>query len=181
MSAAGPQPIVLVTFYSCCGTTETLALQAAVGAVQARGLIRLRRLPDMDAARTRGAFPECLDTLARMHREYVPPAEADVLAADAIVVGAPAGASPSSPEWRDFLALIAHLGQDGRLAGKVAGVLDVGDAATVQAFASTLLTLGFTAPAPLPSAPAAGPGADRARALGRQVADTARALKQTAG
>ena len=37
---------VLVIFYSRSGATETLALAAAVGAVQARGSIRLRRLSD---------------------------------------------------------------------------------------------------------------------------------------
>jgi hypothetical protein len=73
---------VLVIFYSCCGETEKLALAAAVGAVQARGSIRLRRLTD--AAEN---IPECSDTLARMRREYVPPTQADVLWADALIVG----------------------------------------------------------------------------------------------
>jgi hypothetical protein len=171
-----PPPVVLVTFYSCCGTTESQALHAAVGAVQARGLIRMRRLPDADPARTRDLHPECRETLARMHREYVAPAEADVLAADGLIVGTRAGATPASPEWEGFFDLLTRLAREGRLAGKVAAVLDAGDADTTQAFAAALVALGLTAPVP-----AAGPGPDGAVALGRQVADTARVLRETAG
>jgi len=69
---------VLVIFYSCSGSTEKLALAAAVGAVQERANIRLRRLPDNSL--------ECGDDLIRMRREYVPPAQADALWADAVVV-----------------------------------------------------------------------------------------------
>jgi hypothetical protein len=178
---ATAQPIVLVTFYSCCGTTEMLALSAAVGAVQARGLIRLRRLPDPDAARTLAQHPDCRDTLARMHKEYVAPAEADILAADALIVGAPGGSSATSPEWRDYLSRLTRLGADGRLAGKVAAVVDAGDPSTVESFASALLALGFSAPAPAPVASVRTHDTDSAIALGRLVAETARALKQTAG
>jgi len=70
---------VLVIFDSCSGATETLALAAAVGAVQARANIRMRRLPDTS--------PESNETLARMRREYVPPTPADVLWADAVIIG----------------------------------------------------------------------------------------------
>ena len=44
------QPIVLVTFSCESGDTEKQALNAAVGAVQARAMIRLRRIPDTDTA-----------------------------------------------------------------------------------------------------------------------------------
>ncbi len=70
---------VLVIFSSCDGATEKLALAAAVGAVQARANIRLRRLPEN--------FPESGDDLARMRREYVPPTQADAIWAHAIIVG----------------------------------------------------------------------------------------------
>lgn len=178
MTAATSQPIVLVTFYSRCGTTETLALSAAVGAVQARGLIRLRRLPDLDRAATLAGHADCRDTLTRMYKEYVAPAEADVLAADAIIVAAPDGFSATSAEWQDYLGMLARLAAAGRLAGKVAAVIDTGDAEAVASFQSTLLTLGFSAPPPTAHGTTA---VDRATELGRQVADTARALKQTAG
>ena len=73
---------VLVIFSSRHGSTEKLALAAAVGAVQARGNIRLRRLadPGEDAA-------EIGEALARMRKEYVPPTQVDVLWADAVIIG----------------------------------------------------------------------------------------------
>jgi len=73
---------VLVIFYSCCGETEKLALAAAVGAVQARANIRLRRLTDSGEQ-----IVECQDALARMRREYVPPTAADTAWADAVIIG----------------------------------------------------------------------------------------------
>jgi len=72
---------VLVIFYSRSGATETLALAAAVGAVQARASIRLRRLPDPDEA-----VSSSEEALVRMRKEYVPPAESDVKWADAIII-----------------------------------------------------------------------------------------------
>ena len=72
---------VLVIFHSRSGSTETLALAAAVGAVQARANIRLRRLPDFgEDAR------EETETLARMRKEYVPPGKTDALWADAVII-----------------------------------------------------------------------------------------------
>jgi multimeric flavodoxin WrbA len=70
---------VLVIFHSCSGETEKLALAAAVGAVQARANIRMRRLPDNS--------PESNETLSRMRREYVAPTTADTLWADAVIIG----------------------------------------------------------------------------------------------
>ena len=69
---------VLVIFESRSGTTETVALAAGVGAVQARANIRLRRLPDHSK--------ESSETLERMRREYVAPTAADVLWADAVFI-----------------------------------------------------------------------------------------------
>jgi len=73
---------VLVIFSSLCGNTETLALAAAVGAVQARASIRMRRLPDSGET-----IPACQDTLTRMRKEYVPPTSADTQWADAVIIG----------------------------------------------------------------------------------------------
>ena len=69
---------VLVIFSSCDGTTERLALAAAVGAVQARASIRLRRLRDQS--------PGSGEELIRMRREYVPPASSDTAWADAVII-----------------------------------------------------------------------------------------------
>jgi flavodoxin len=73
---------VLVIFQSNCGNTEKLALAAAVGAVQARASIRLRRLPDSGAD-----LPECKEALVRMRKEYVPPTATDTAWADLVIVG----------------------------------------------------------------------------------------------
>ena len=69
---------VLVIFSSCDGATERLALAAAVGAVQARANIRLRRLPDQSSGNG--------EDLIRMRREYVPPTAPDAVWADAIII-----------------------------------------------------------------------------------------------
>src|SRR5262245_61660927 len=86
------QPAVVVAFTSRCGTTETLAHAAAVGTVNARALPRLRRLTDDGQP----AAPECADTLRRMRKEYVPPTEADIAGAQALIVTPSAGMMPSS-------------------------------------------------------------------------------------
>src|SRR5215510_565363 len=98
---------VLVVFYSRCGTTEKLALAAAVGAVQARANIRLRRLPDVTET------PECADEVARMRREYVAPAEGDVLWTDAIIFLLPPELDASSAECVAYLDLLRRLNKAG--------------------------------------------------------------------
>jgi hypothetical protein len=69
---------VLVIFSSCTGATEKLALAAAVGAVQAKANIRLRRLPDQSSVNG--------EDLIRMRREYVPPTARDTAWADAVII-----------------------------------------------------------------------------------------------
>ena len=69
---------VLVIFSCCTGETEKLALAAAVGAVQGRANIRLRRLPDQSGDNG--------EELLRMRREYVPPAPRDTAWADAVII-----------------------------------------------------------------------------------------------
>jgi len=103
---------VLVVFYSRCGATEKLALAAAVGAVQARANIRLRRLPDVTEK------SECAEETFRMRREYVHPAEADVLWADAIVFLLPEKLQPSSGECTAYFELLRRLNAEGKLEGK---------------------------------------------------------------
>ena len=94
---------VLVVFYSRCGTTEKLALAAAVGAVQARANIRLRRLPDVREV------TECGEQVARMKKEYVAPTEADVLWADAIIFLLPPDLDTSSLQCAAYLDLLRRL------------------------------------------------------------------------
>jgi NAD(P)H dehydrogenase (quinone) len=98
---------VLVVFYSRCGTTEKLALAAAVGAVQARANIRLRRLTDVTEV------AQCRDEIARMRKEYVAPAEGDVLWADAIIFLLPPELDASSAECAVYLDLLRRLNKTG--------------------------------------------------------------------
>ena len=62
---------VVVVFYSRTGSTERLALAAAVGAVQGRALIRLRRLPDSADEADIGSDPEWKRNLVRMNKEFI--------------------------------------------------------------------------------------------------------------
>ncbi len=171
--------IVLVTFYSRCGTTETLASAAAVGAVQQRANIRLRRVPDTSAERTLAEFSNCRETLQRMHKEYVAPTEADLLGADAIVLVPPAGFDTASPEWANYFGLLAKLGSEGKLTGKVAVVVDTGSPSTLSSFSAAIQRLGLSVPS---SEGAAGhdrvDAAERAREQGRRVTDMVRALRR---
>jgi len=163
--------VVLVTFYSRDGRTETLALSHAVGAVQARALIRLRRVADATPA---GEFTDANDPLRRMLKEYVVPTEADVLGANAIAVAPSPGSSISSPEWASFITLLDQLGHAGKLTGKVAAVIDTGDRATTNSFASALLSSGLVV---VPAADCASEATPPfATGHGRRLAETARAL-----
>lgn len=166
---AHAQTTVVVAFSSRCGATEALALAAAVGAVQGRALIRLRRLPDDGAPAGPEDLPDCVEALARMRKQYVPPTEADIAGNDALVLAPPAGASTESSEWVEFLASLTRLGAAGKLAGKVAAVVDTGDAETLRAFSSFVAGLGFRSVTPdAPSSP--DDLVRRATSCGRRVA-----------
>jgi hypothetical protein len=149
------QPIVLVTFYCQSGLTERDALAAAVGAVQGRALIRLRRVPDV----THG---DSGPTLLRMQKEYVPPKEPDVLGAHALIFAAPSGLTVSAPEWTSYFELLTMLADAGKLKGKVAAAVD----GTHPSFTEALIRLGLIM---------VPPDTD-STALGRTVAAQARAM-----
>jgi len=169
------QTEVLITFYSRCGSTEKLALAAAVGAVQARAQIRFRRLPDIGEAISSGDSPECRKVHERLRKEYVAPNEADVLRADAIIFIAPSEFSAVSPEWTEHLDLIEELRSAGKLNGKVAAAIqnDTGQ----DALARMILRLGFI----LVPAGISGDGPARALAHGRRTAEIATKLKKAIG
>jgi hypothetical protein len=114
---------VVVVFDASDGETEKLALAAAVGAVQGRANIRLRRLP------------ESADSI-----EYVAPREADALWADAVISGWPAGCGLEALEA--FAA--------GKLVGKVGSALHHG--AKNQAIYAAMCNAGFIT-VPVLSAP----------------------------
>lgn len=149
---------VVVIFYSRDGETERLAHAAAVGAVQARALIRLRRVADA------GPQPGVSEAHRRMLREYVAPKEADIVAADALVIASRADADAASPEWASVVEMLERLHAAGKLAGKAAAV--VPNDASSRSFEALISRLGLARPA-LDSA--GGDAAARAVALGRAV------------
>ena len=167
---------IVVTFYSRGGATETLAHAAAVGAVQARALIRLRRVEDADAGSILDRLPESRESLRRMHKEYVSPREADVLAADGLILASPGDVSASSPEWSPYLDLLARLQSEGKLADKVVAVVRNGTAS--ESFAAFIRRLGVATPEP--DSAAVGDDVSRAVALGRHVVSMAQAMKKVA-
>jgi len=142
---------VVIIFDSRDEEKEKLALAAAVGAVQGRANIRLRRQP---------GTPE---EEAKM--EYVEPREADAAWADAVISGVAAGCG--------FEALEAF--SRGTLVGKVGAALtfETGNASIYAAMCGA----GFIT---LPVLPQGGDERERARLHGRRVAEAARALR-TAG
>lgn len=165
------QTIVVVTFYSRGGTTERLATVAAVGAVQMRAGIRMRRVPDPAPAAALAQFPEHREQLRRMHKEYVAPREADLVAADVLVVASPADVPPTSPEWQAYVDLLTRLHAEGKLRRKVAAVVDNGPSAA--AFSTELERLGLS----VVTAPTERDELARAMALGRAAVTAAQAMK----
>src|SRR4051794_18622489 len=81
---------VLVVFYSRYGRAERLALAAALGAIQAKANIRLRRAADLADTHTIEADEPWRDHHARLTTDYVCPRPDDPAWADVIVLGTPA-------------------------------------------------------------------------------------------
>jgi hypothetical protein len=151
------QPSVVVAFTSRCGTTEMLAHAAAVGVVNGRALPRLRRLADDG----RPAASDCMATLERLRKEYVPPTEADIAGSPALIIVPSTGMTTSSDIWQRFIAMLDRIASTGGFAGKLGAVIDTGDHHAVTAFSSVLIARGLTL--------VAADGGD-ARAHGRAVA-----------
>jgi hypothetical protein len=164
---------ILVVFSSIRGETERRALAAGVGAVEARAVIRLRRLMDPDDG------PVGTDALERMRREYVPPTPDDLEWADGVVF-CPSKGSPAV--WTSCLDLIGRMSGEGRLDGKVAVV--AGEMGHPLGVSASLLGCGFIVLPPLVRAsfhgadaePGIDPHAD-ARMQGRRLAMVTRALR----
>jgi NAD(P)H dehydrogenase (quinone) len=162
---------VLVVFYSRFGTTERLALAAGVGAIQARGSIRLRRLADHASPDVIDASPEWRTELDRMNRDYVAPRPADPVWADVIVLATPSGSCA------EVEAYCATLRETGSMAGKIAAPLAPGGSDSVLApiYAAAACCGMIVAPA---TPVATGDEVDAARLYGQRVTGIARALKR---
>ena len=176
MTAAVVPVTVVVAFYSRCGTTETRALTAAVGSVNARALIRMRRMPDTPDAAPIGA--DCAAETARMRKEYVPPTDGDITGAEALIVAVPPGFGAGAPVWAPLTQILSALASQNKLQGKVAAVVAGGDEPANAAFADSLRRLGFTLVSPPAAIDKTNNGALAAvKAHGRLVAETGRSLK----
>jgi NAD(P)H dehydrogenase (quinone) len=167
--AESPDPKVLVVFYSRYGATEQVALAAGLGAIQARGSIRLRRLADLADPQVIDADPTWKAARARMGRDYVEPRPADPLWADVIVLATP---DESAVEVEAYCASLRALAS---MTGKVAVPLAAGggDAALTSLY-------GAAAAAGLIVVPACALDPDdplaSVRTHGQQVTGMARAL-----
>ena len=106
-----------------------------------------------------------------MHKEYIAPREADLVAADVLVIASMGDVTPASPEWQAYFELLTRLHEEGRLRGQVAAVVDNGPSA--RAFSTMFERLGL-------SVVPAATGDDelgRAMALGRAAVAMAHATK----
>ncbi len=147
---------VVVVFASRSGATEKLAMTAAVGAVEARGEIRLRRLPD--------SGHELRPESAWLAKEYVAPRDADVAWADALIFLAPGWLDPASVDLDHYFSTLAALCTSGRWRVTEGAVLATGEAGT--AIERQMSGLGLRL-IPLPPADSVR---EQARLLGRSVA-----------
>ena len=154
---------VVVVFYSRTGLTENLALAAAVGAVEGKANIRLRRIPETAGDETIATVPGWKETHDRMSWEYIAPREADTLWAEGIIVAVPGWLSLSSPEVKSYLDTLAGK----NLAGKFAVALGAGG------LDRALTAAGLTVVPP----PTGADTAECARLAGVRVADAVRAEK----
>jgi hypothetical protein len=156
---------VMVVFYSRFGSTERLALAAAVGAVQGRANIRLRRLPDTAGEETIASVEEWRENRSRMNREYVAPRESDVLWADAVMVGMPDGSDTISAEFQRYFDSI------GKIERKIGASFMYGF--WTASLNDAMGRAGFTTVPVIAEADAL----ETARVQGRRVAAAARGLK----
>jgi hypothetical protein len=164
----------LVTFSSRTGSTENLALAAALGAVQARAFLRLRWLRETVDDQIVDGISGWRDNRARMAREYIAPREVDFLWADVLMIGMPARDAKSSPEMNTYLAGLEGLQSSGKLGGKVATAFTAGPAGLISlcsAFSGLDLIL-------VPPDLASGNAVECARLHGRRVTEAARDLRQ---
>jgi multimeric flavodoxin WrbA len=159
---------VVVVFYSRFGSTERLALAAAVGAVQGRANIRLRRLPDTTDEATIREVPEWHENRARMTREYVAPRESDIAWADAILVGMPPGSDTLSAEFQQYFDSL------GKLEKKIGASFT--DGPWTASLYAAMFRAGLTT---LPVATEAN-ALELARMQGRRIAEIARASRAAA-
>jgi NAD(P)H dehydrogenase (quinone) len=175
----------LVTFSSRTGSTEKLALAAALGAVQARANIRLRWLRENVDDQTVDGVSGWRENRDRMAREYIAPREVDFLWADALVIAMPARDGVSSPELKTYLDGLKVAQSAGKLSRKV-GTAFTAEPAGAGTSDPALVSLcsvlgGFDLVLVPPGLTPAGSAIESARLHGRRVTEVARDLRQSGG
>jgi hypothetical protein len=135
---------VLVVFQSNTERTEQMALAVAVGAVEAEGSIRLRRLAAAGAVEVG-------------HKGYGTMKAPDLLWADTVVVGLE-DAQPKSEELAGLLSLLSAA-DPGTLAGKQAWTFSAGGIAVQRTEAQILVEAALQA-AGMTLLPSEAPDAD---------------------
>jgi len=162
-------PGILVVFSSRTGDTEKLALAAAVGAVQARARIRLRRLPHAD-----DEGPEMPEALRRMQREYIAPQVADLDWADAIVFCPSSGLDQ---EWVGFLELLGGMSRKRTSGGRLAAVVGKDHPHATAGLSDAVSSFGFTVHPPARDRLPETSDVDGARVEGLRLAIRVRDLR----
>jgi hypothetical protein len=161
---------VLVVFSSRAERGEQLGLAAALGAINARANIRLRRVADDGAGDEDHGTPARQAYLERMRRDYIAPRPADASWADIVVLAAPGGSCEG------IEAYCGSLQTGGAKADAIAAPLVVGavDATLRRLYAAAACAGFLVAPAP------AGGGDEMAaaRAHGFRLTTLARRLKE---
>jgi hypothetical protein len=161
---------ILVVFYSTKGETERLALAAGVGAIQAHGSIRLRRLPPGPEVKSSDMSTEQRENFERMARDYTAPRPADAEWADALIL-------VTSPDGRSHLdAYLERLTAIGSLEGRIAAPL-ITDAApeVLRPIYATAAVAGLIV---MPMTGGALESVETRHAFGRQVVTVARAINR---
>ena len=160
---------ILVVFYSTTGETERLALAAGVGAIQAHGSIRLRRLPPGPEVQPSNMTAEQREMFERMSRDYSPPRPADAEWADALIL-------VTSRDGRSHLdAYVERLPATASVEGRIAAPL-ITDAAP-ELLRSIYATTAVAGLIVLPMTGGALESVEARHAFGRQVVTLTRALK----
>jgi hypothetical protein len=153
---------VVVVFWSRLGSTERLALAAAVGAVQQRANIRLRWLAERADEAAVASVPGWSENRERMSQEYIAPSEIDIEGADALVLLTPSHVGPDAAEWRAFFDLVRRVCAKKKLA-----------ACASASLMNTMTPAGLTV-IPAPSGDAGKDETERARFLGQVAAQACR-------
>jgi hypothetical protein len=161
---------ILVVFYSTKGEAERLALAAGVGAIQAHGNIRLRRLPPGPEVRPGEMAPAARETFERMSRDYTPPRSADAEWADALIL-------VTSRDGRSHLeAYLERLPPIASLEGRIAAPLITG--AAPEALRPIYAAASVAGLIVMPMTGGTLESVEARHAFGREVVTVTRALKR---